>query len=218
MKTIAVVPIKLNSERCKNKNIKRFTKGMPLVYYILNTLLRVRKLDEIYVYCSSEEIISLLPPQVKFIKRDEYYDLPNVSFNDVLISFAKIVDADTYVLAHATSPFITPDSIERGIQAVNEDAYDSAFTVVRSNDFIWKDGKPLNYCLENIPRTQDLDEILIETCGLYVYTKNLLLTRHRRIGDNPFFIYVSKIEGWDINSDEDFKIADAINCHLNKNY
>ena len=46
MKTVAFVPIKLNSERLPLKNIKPFTNGKPLIAYILETLKNVSNVDE----------------------------------------------------------------------------------------------------------------------------------------------------------------------------
>lgn len=210
MNTIAFVPIKLNSERLPLKNIRPFHNGQPLIHYILNTLKRVASVDEIYVYCSSDEIRGYLPEGIQFLKRDTYYDLPTTRFNEVLSSFAKLVCADTYVLTHATAPFISRQSIETGIQKVNKEGYDSAFSVCQLQEFLWKDGQPFNYSLQDIPRTQDLDELYTETCGLYVYRRNLILNEDRRIGDKPYLIPVSKVEACDINTEEDFYLADAI--------
>lgn len=210
MKTVAFVPIKLNSERLPLKNIKSFTNGKPLITYILNTLKTVNEVDEIYVYCSDEKIINYLPHGIKFLKRDPYYDLPDTRFNDVLISFANLIDADIYVLTHATAPFMSALKIKKGINAVKSGKYESAHAVTILREFLWKDGKPLNYDLENIPRTQDLPDIYTETCGLYVYTSDLILNKSRRISDSPYLIEVSKIEACDINDEDDFVIADAI--------
>ena len=210
MKTVAFVPIKLNSERLPLKNIKPFTNGQPLISYILNTLLKVSDIHEIYVYCSSEDIIPYLPNGVKFLKRDPYYDLSSTSFNEALRSFAEIIPADIYVLTHATAPFITASSIEKGIHAVSEEGFDSALSVSKIQEFLWKDDKPFNYSFDHIPRTQDLDVLYTETCGLYVYTPDLILQKNRRIGKHPFLIEVSKIEACDINEPDDFLIADAI--------
>ena len=118
MKTVAFVPIKLNSERLPLKNIKPFTNGKPLISYILSTLSKTHGIDEIYVYCSDERIKDYLPEGILFLKRDPYYDLSTTSFNEVLSSFAKLVKADVYVLTHATAPFMTAQSIEKGVEAV----------------------------------------------------------------------------------------------------
>lgn len=45
MKTVAFVPIKLNSERVPRKNIRAFTNGEPLIKYILKTLEKVKGID-----------------------------------------------------------------------------------------------------------------------------------------------------------------------------
>jgi len=210
MKTIAFVPIKLNSERLPNKNILSFTNGKPLTYYIFNTLNQVKNIDEIYVYCSSEEIMEYIPFNIKFLKRDPYFDLPTTKFNDVLISFAQQVNSDIYALTHTTAPFIKAESISFGIEQVASKEYDSALAVTKVQEFLWKNNKPFNYDILNIPRTQDLEPLYAETCGLFVYTRDLIINRKRRIGDHPYLIEVSKIEACDVNDKDDFMIANAI--------
>ena len=114
MKTVAFVPIKMNNERLPGKNIKKFSNGRPLISYILETLKLVKGLDGIYVYCSDFEIKRFLPDGVHYLKRDKYLDLSTTSFNEVLISFARAITADIYVLAHATAPFIKKESFQKG--------------------------------------------------------------------------------------------------------
>lgn len=216
MKVVAFVPIKTNNERLPGKNTKSFTNGKPLLCYILETLCRVNGLDDIYVYCSDETISDYLPEKVKFLKRDKYLDLSTTSFNEVLSSFAKTVDADAYLLTHATAPFISVESFERALEAVKSGEYDSALAVRKMQEFVWKEGKPMNYDPKEIPRTQDIEPMYVETCGLYLYTKELILNRNRRIGDKAFLVEVSKVEATDINDEEDFVLADAIYCSINK--
>lgn len=210
MKIVAFVPIKLNSERLANKNIKPFSNGKLLTHYIFSTLENVADLDEVYVYCSEQRIIKYIPQRIHFLCRESYLDLPTTSFNEVLTSFAMSVDADIYVLAHTTAPFIRAESIEAAIQKVKSGEYDSALAVTKMQDFLWRDGKPFNYDPKNIPRTQDLKPIYKETCGLYIYTKDVITNQKRRIGEHPYLLEVSKKEAFDINDEEDFMIADAI--------
>jgi len=210
MKVVAFVPIKLNSERLPNKNILPFDNGQPLAFYIQQTLLNVKNIDEIYVYCSDNRIREYLLPGIKYLQRDEYLDKSSTPFNEVLTSFAHKVVADYYVLTHTTAPFIKPGSIMKGVEMVKSGVYDSAVGVQRLYEFLWKDGQPLNYKLTNIPRTQDLPLIYAETCGLYIYSRQLILNQNRRIGDKPYFVELSKIESIDINDKDDFVIANAI--------
>lgn len=210
MKIVAVVPMKLNNERLPNKNTKPFDNGNPLCWYILNTLLKVKEIQDIYVYCSNEDIKKYIPKQIKYLKRDPSLDSSTTKMNEILTCFAKEIDADIYVMTHATSPFVSTESIETGLEKVKNDKYDSALAVQVVQEFLWKDGKPLNYELENIPRTQDLEKIYSETSGFYIYKKEIITKLNRRIGINPFLVEVSKIEATDIDELEDFQIANAI--------
>ena len=157
MKTVAFVPIKMNNERLPGKNTKEFSNGRPLISYILETLKQTKGIDEIYVYCSNPSIKEYIPEGVTYLQRDEYLDKSTTSFNEVLKYFARDVDADIYLLTHATAPFIKKESFEKGIAAVKSGDYDSALTVEKLQEFLWKDGKPFNYNPSRIPRTQDLE-------------------------------------------------------------
>ena len=213
-RTIAFVPLKLNNERLPGKNTKLLSDGTPLVSLILETLQKVNNIDDIYVYCSNESVVDYLPHGVKFLKRSALLDLSTTKINEVLSAFAKDVPADVYVLAHATAPFLKPESIETGVKKVCSGQYDSALTVHKMQEFVWKDGQPMNYDLGAVPRTQDLDPLFIETTGLYIYTHDLITQRNTRIGDRPYLIEVSSIESLDINNPIDFEIADAVYTHV----
>lgn len=210
MKIVAVVPIKLNSVRLPNKNIKCFTNGDPLCSYILSTLKRVDGIDDVYVFCSNEDIKNYLPNGVKYLKRSESLDQNTTKINEVLKAFSDEVPADIYVMTHTTAPFIKSESIKKGLDAVKSGLYDSAFAVKTIQDFMWDDNGPTNYSLNNIPRTQDLKPFYLETSGFYIYKREIIDKLYRRIGNKPFLVSVSEIESVDIDEKEDFDLANAI--------
>ncbi len=214
MKTVAIVPMKLNNSRLPQKNIKPFTNGKPLCFYILNTLLSIDKIDEVYVYCSNETIKDYIPEGVKYLKRSTALDKDSTKMNEVLTAFAKDVPADIYVMTHTTAPFISKESIEKGLDAVASGMNDSAFAAKKLQDFLWKDGKPFNYSLEDIPRTQDLPPLYEETSGFYIYDSSVINDLGRRIGQTPYVVEVNEIESIDIDEKEDFDIADAVFNHF----
>ena len=214
MKVVAVVPMKLNNSRLPQKNTKSFTNGKPLCNYILSTLLTVEGIDEVYVYCSNSIIKEFIPEGVKYLRRSESLDLDTTSMTEVLKCFASDVPADIYVMTHTTAPFISKESIEKGLFSVKESNYDSSFAAKKLQDFLWKDGKPFNYNLANIPRTQDLPVMYEETSGFYIYQHDVINKLNRRIGDKPFIVEVGEIEAIDIDEPEDFMIADAIYNHI----
>lgn len=214
MKIIAIMPIKLNNERCPGKNTK-ILGTKPLLHYELDNLIATHLCDEIYVYCSSEQIIPFLPDGITFLKRPVELDLPTSNFNQIFTAFMKEKDADIYVFAHATAPFISKKTMTECIESVKKGNYDSAFCAEKIQTFLWRNGEPLNFDPANLPRTQDLEPIYRETSGVYVFKKEVFLKYGRRIGINPFIKCVEFKEAVDIDNPEDFELAEAlININL----
>lgn len=209
MKIIAIMPIKLNNERLPGKNTKLLA-GKPLLQYELNNLLQTKMVDNIIVYCSKDDICSFLPEGVEFVKRPDYLDLPTSNFTQIFEQFISVRDADIYVYAHATAPFITVDTMKECIAAVKSGEYDSAFCASKIQDYLWQNGEPMNFNAANIPRSQDLVPVYRETSGVYVFTKEVFTKYHRRIGVRPFIKEVSFKEAVDINNPEDFELAEAM--------
>lgn len=209
MRTIAVMPIKLNNERLPGKNTKLLG-NKPLLQYELLHLLETGLLDEVDVYCSVPEIIPYLPDGVRWVKRPAFLDLPTSNFTQIFECFSSAVEADIYVYAHATAPFVTVETMRQCITAVQSKEYDSAFCAVKIQDYLWKNGQPLNFDAENLPRSQDLEPIYKETSGIYVFTKEVFQVYHRRVGIHPLIKEVSYKEAVDINNPEDFELSAAL--------
>ena len=170
-KIVAFVPIKLNSERVPKKNLRELC-GKPLYHHILNTLSNVKNIDKVYVYCSDDSIAKSLPKNVEFLKRDRSLDSSKTLGREIYDSFIKKIDADIYILAHTTSPFIKSENIEMSVDKVASGEFDSSFSVSKIMNFSWYNNNPINYSLDNIPKTQDLKPIYIETSGFFIFNKS----------------------------------------------
>ncbi|MBR6152375.1 MAG: acylneuraminate cytidylyltransferase family protein [Lachnospiraceae bacterium] len=206
MKTIAFVPIKLNSLRLPHKNILPLA-GKPLCWHICNSLLKSKGIDEVYVFCSDEDVRKYVPQDIIFKKREKWLDGDDVKGFDIYREFLKEVDADVYVLAHTTSPFIKVSSIENALTHILDGEYDSAFSAERIQTFAWYHGKPINYNLNDVPRTQDLDAIWIETSAFFMFKKEVFTAHNRRIGFKPYIQEVAGIEAIDIDEKKDYDLA-----------
>ncbi len=209
MKRVAFVPIRLNSKRVESKNLRPLN-GSPLLTYILNTLIEVKGIDEVYVYCSNPTIKEYLPEGVKFLQRDERLDADTTLGKDIYDAFTREVEADIYILAHTTSPFIRTATIENAIEKVAGGEYDSAFSAKCEQSFAWFEGHPLNYSLSHIPRTQELEAVYIETSAFFIFRREIWVEQHRRIGDKPYMAVTDRIESIDIDNPDDFLLAEAI--------
>lgn len=206
MKTVALVPIKLNSQRLPHKNILPIG-GKPLCWHLLNTLVQAKGIDEVYVYCSDPTVKEYMPNGAIFKQRDKRLDGDLIKGFEIYRSFINEVDADVYVLAHTTSPFIKVSSIETALSHVLSGENDSAFSAERIQTFAWYQGKPINYDLNDVPRTQDMEPIWIETSAFFMFKKDIFTVHNRRIGFNPYIQEVSGIEAVDIDELKDFELA-----------
>ena len=190
MKVVAFVPVKLNSQRLPHKNILPIA-GKPMCYHICRVLLNVKKIDEIYVYCSDKKVKDYIPDNVTFLKRDAYLDGDLVKGKEIYKRFLEEVDADIYILAHTTSPFIRSESIENALQKVMNEGYDSAFSAEK----------------KHVPRTQDMEPVWVETSAFFIFKKEIFTEHGRRIGFRPYIQEVSGIETVDIDTKDDYDFA-----------
>lgn len=210
MKTVVLLPIKLNNQRVPGKNIKKFSDGTPLMELIQRACLKAKNVDEIYVYCSNPDVKDYILPGVNYLERPAFLDTDKANSNDIIREFMKSVDADIYVETHATGPFTKPESIDACIEAVASGEYDSAFLAKKIQEFLWQNGTAMNFDIQHFPRTQDLVPIYSEAPGAYVFTRESFEKYDRRVGMKPYIHEISEVESRDIDYPEDFEIANAI--------
>ena len=84
---------------------------------------------------------------------------------------------------------------------------DSAFSAQRIQTFAWYQGKPINYDLNDVPRTQDMEPIWVETSAFFMFKKEIFTVYNRRIGFKPYIQEVSGIEAIDIDEQRDYDLA-----------
>lgn len=216
MKVVSFIPIKLNNQRLPGKNLLPLA-GKPVCQYLFDTINEIDIIDEKYVYCSDETIKKYIPDGIKFLRRDPYLDGFQVKGLEIIEKFVNDIDADIYVLTHVTQPFTKAKSIENALEKVISNEYDSAFSAIKLQDYLWYQGKPLNYDLKNIVRTQDLEPIYMETGAFFIFTKEVFLKLHQRIGDKPYIGVIDQFEAVDIDEKEDYEYAQVVAEYLKRN-
>ena len=217
-KVVSMIPIKLNSERVKDKNIRPFFDGKPLVHFISEAVSNSKYIDESYVYCSDERIEKYIPNTVRFLKRPSFLDANTYNCNDIIREFMKEIDSDIYSVNHATAPFTLSSSIDKCIEAVgNNREYDSSFLVKKIQTVLWTKDKAINFDPRHFPRTQDLEPIYTETSGAHVFTREVFQEYNRRVGIHPCYVTVNEIESLDIDTEEELTIALAVYKYIKTN-
>jgi len=211
-KVTAVVPIKKHSERFPQKNFKMLG-DWPLYYHVFNTLSQCHLIDSLCLFTSEPFDSFTLPNMVDYIKEDATPSSQGNTAMSIILEICRKKDSDYYLLAHATSPFTSIDSVNKSIFNVVDGKFDSALSVECVKTFAWHKGQPVNYDLTAPPKTQNIEPVFIETSGFYLFSKKLALDYSRRIGFRPFFCEVVFPETIDIDYPWQFKLAELAITH-----
>ena len=214
-RTVAIVPMRHNSERVPGKNY-RLLAGYPLYHHIIRTLGKVASIDHIVIDTDSEFIIddcSVNFPDVQVLVRPEHLRDGNIAMNDVLLNTLEQVEADVVIQTHSTNPFLKPETVSAALENFNQpnSECDSLFSVTRLQTRLW-DARthPVNHDPAVLLRTQDLAPLFIENSCFFIFTPTLLREHGTRIGNNPSMFEMSTLEALDIDIEEDFTLAVAI--------
>ena len=217
MKISIIIPAKGTSERLKNKNMLEIN-SKSLTYHACEKCLNVKSIDNVYLDTESDEMIKSVQPLVdkglKIIKRPEYLATNNYGGNELIVfEQTQIEKSDLILHTYPTSPLITAETIEYVIQCFKEhgEKYDSFFTAIHFQEYIWNEHGPINFTLEELPNAINLPKnIVVETHGLYGIRDEALTRYKRRLGTKCMPIEIPREEAMDINYEEDFKLLEIL--------
>jgi len=216
MKITAVIPVRKGSQRVKDKNLRPFA-GTTLLDVKIKTLLQVPEIDAIVVNTNSEAAIEFVEEEyagtkVTYHRREEYYASSLCSGSEFFKHLGEVTDTDIFIYAPCTSPFVKPETVSACIKKFLEDRgeHDCVSTVSLIKEFLWLEGKALNYDPLNAPNSQNLPEIFALNFGTTIVKREDLIKNHNIIGKRPDFVTTSDIEAVDIDTPLDFYIAEQL--------
>ena len=172
-------------------------------------------IDEIIVATDSlkikEVVNSFNLSKVKVYERSAENAQDTSSTESVILEYinsANLSGEDTVMLVQATSPFTQTNHFNEGLNLFNK--HDSVLSCCQSKRFSWKNGKALNYDIDNRPRRQDFQGTLIENGAFYISSVAAINeTKNRISGDigiyeMPEYTYV------EIDEPEDWIVAESL--------
>lgn len=156
-------------------------------------------------------LIKVIRGGVKTHRREEYYASSQCSGSEFFRHLGEVTDTDVFIYCPCTSPFVKPKTISQCIKTfLDSNDCDSVSTVSLVKDFLWLDGKPVNYDPQHAPNSQDLPDIVALNFGTTVVSRDDLIKNSNIIGKSPKFVTTSDIEAIDIDTPLDFYIAEQI--------
>ena len=220
--TIALLPMKANSERVKGKNFRDFC-GKPLFRWILETLLAIEDIDQIVINTDARHILAKngLVETDRIIIRDRKPEIcgDHISMNAIIEDDIQNITADTYLMTHTTNPLLSADTIKKALSKFEEckinNSADSLFTVDKiQTRFYRSDGSPINHDPNHLIPTQNLEPWFEENSNLYIFTKDSFSKTGARIGSKPFMYENPRLESIDIDTATDWDFAVIANKYM----
>jgi CMP-N-acetylneuraminic acid synthetase len=218
-RTVALLPLKAHSERVPGKNFRPLA-GRPLFDWVLRTLLEVEAVDEVVIDTDARAELAEAGleegPRVRIRDRREDLRGDLVSMNRVLADDVAAVPADRYLMTHVTNPLLQPATITDALAAWDAAPdRDSLFTVTRVQARFWRvDGTAVNHDPDVLLRTQDLEPWFEENSCLYAFTAESFAATGARIGRRPLLHEIPAVEAVDIDTPDDWLVAEALATHL----
>lgn len=216
MKITAVIPVRAGSQRVKGKNFRPFG-DTTLLELKIRTLLQVPELDAIIVNTNSDDAIRIVENypdgqgKLSWQRREEYYAASGCGVSDFFEHLGKTTDTDIFVHTPCTSPLIKPETISQCIRLyLDSKDCDCVTTVIGVREFLWQDGRALNYDTLDAPNSQDLPDIVALSFGATVISREDLIKNRYIVGQRPKFVRVQELEALDIDTPLDFHIAEML--------
>lgn len=208
----AVIPVRKDSQRVINKNLRLFNKKNLLIYKI-EKLKQIKCIDQIIINTDSEEAIKIAKDlSVGFWRREDYYASSICTNSEFWSHIADTTDSEYIMFTNCTSPLVkieTYNNIFEKFEAIKNNN-DSLNTVTEEKNFLYLDNKAINFDPKKAPNSQDLPNIVKLNFAVNILSKKLMLTKKSVIGDNPYFFKLDQIEGFDIDTFFDFEFAEYL--------
>lgn len=215
MTIIALMPMKGESERVHNKNMRSFN-GQPLCSVMLDKLTNSKLINKVVVNTDSSVIKEYLESRYNnVVVLDRPIELRghDVSMNKIIANDVKLYPADLYLQTHSTNPLLRESTLDEAIEKYTSysGTYDSLFSVTKfQSRFYRENGDAVNHNPEVLMKTQDLPVLYEENSCIYLFTKEAFEKNNRRIGDNPILFEIEQLEAVDIDVEEDFILAEKL--------
>jgi CMP-N,N'-diacetyllegionaminic acid synthase len=145
MRIVAMIPARLGSKRIPKKNL-RLLCGRPLISYNIETAVKSKVFDEVYVN-SEAEIFSGIAKEygAHFYKRPEKFATDSTNNDQFTLDFINNIAGDILIQLLPTSPLVTIDEIKGFVDYMLTNDFDTLVSTVEHQIAgIFKD-KPINF-------------------------------------------------------------------------
>ncbi|MCQ2527078.1 MAG: pseudaminic acid cytidylyltransferase [Lachnospiraceae bacterium] len=220
MKSIAIITARGGSKRIPRKNIKEFL-GTPILAYSIKAALEAGCFDEVMVSTDDQEIADIAinyGAKVPFFRSEstsgDFATTADV-LREVLTEYKnRGLDFDMACVMYPTAPFITAEKLSKAIDILKREDIDSVLSMVKysfppQRAFV-ADDNFIRFAQPEFARTRSQDlQPYYHDCGQFCCFKtDMFLEKNTLVTDRTYGLVMPETEVQDIDTFEDWEIAE----------
>lgn len=208
-----VIPLKTNSERVPNKNLRPFIDNQSLFDVKACQLLKWFSPDDVYVSSENPEVKEIVSRYgFHFHLRDEALTKSTAKENDIVRTLVSVIPGKPDIMwCQVTQPLFDEFGELIEIYKNLDKKYDSIAVVKKiSHHILDANANPVNFNFGYWHKiSQELPPLYEVTWSAFIMRRSMLEQAWYQIGRTPY-LYETKVNLVDINSPEEFEAAQIL--------
>ena len=215
----AFIGCRLGSTRVKFKNLSLLDE-QPLFTYLTNSALKSSNIDNLFLNTDSKYIVDVAKKiyknELNYYIRPPYLGSSSAKLDDFVYDFMINFPSEITIFFNPCCLFLKAETIDKAINYFIDNNLDSLCASKVAQTLCFLNNKPLNFSFETSqPRTQDLEPVHCQTCAFFIWKTKTFMNAYKKNSAGNFCgkfesYGLSTIESIDIDTEEDFLIAESI--------
>ena len=209
---IGLIPVKGSSERVQMKNLRKF--GDTSLYELkLDQISKVTGFEKVIVSSESDKVLSIAKEKgFDTHERNPKFSTNEIPMSDVYSNIASEIDGENIAWINVTNPLADADCYSNAIKYFNNmnKEFDCLLSVTNVQDYLFYDGKPINFKRNPWQKSQDLSGVAEMSFVINILKRIDMINWGSCVGNKPYLYYLNKLESWDIDFQEDFDFCEMI--------
>ena len=223
----AFIGCRLGSTRVKFKNLSLID-NKPLFTYLTNNALKTSNIDKLYLNTDSKYIVDIAKEiyknKLNYYIRPPHLGSSQAKLDDFVYDFMIKFPSEITIFFNPCCLFLKTETIDKAIEYFEKNNLDSLCASKVAQTLCFIRNKPINFSFDTgQPRTQDLEPVHCQTCAFFIWRSKTFLNAYKENNAGNFCgkfesYGLSTLESIDIDTEEDFLIAESILIGKNKNF
>ena len=206
-----LIAVRGGSKRVPRKNIRPFG-GTNMLTLKIQQALRLQDINKVVVTSDDDRMLEIANDLGAYpMRRDPFYASDTVPMGDVYVHLASNLDCKDILWTPVTSPLVTDKTLQECINIYKRETdYDCVVTTNIIKEYMWLDGKAINYDPKNHPRSQDLPNIYALNFAANILPREVMIKNKNILGDKFYPYMLDDVEAVDVDTEFEFMLAEIL--------